>query len=70
MRETTDASAEQGLSDQASATVQDAASAAQEKASLREQGSLRLREQFDQRSNRRARRCARWRRRFAVAAVI
>jgi hypothetical protein len=52
MRETTDASAEQGLSDQASATVRDAASAAQEKASeLREQGSLRLREQFDQRSN-------------------
>jgi ElaB/YqjD/DUF883 family membrane-anchored ribosome-binding protein len=53
MTETTDASAEQGLTDQASAKVQDAASAAQEKASeLREQGSARLRDQFDQRSNR------------------
>jgi ElaB/YqjD/DUF883 family membrane-anchored ribosome-binding protein len=52
MTETTDASAEQGLTDQASAKVQDAASAAQEKASeLREQGSARLRDQFDQRSN-------------------
>jgi hypothetical protein len=50
--ETTEASAEQGLTDQASAKVQDAASAAQEKASeLREQGSARLRDQFDQRSN-------------------
>jgi ElaB/YqjD/DUF883 family membrane-anchored ribosome-binding protein len=52
MTETRDASAEQGLTDQASAKVQDAASAAQEKASdLREQGSARLRDQFDQRSN-------------------
>src|SRR3954451_9996372 len=52
MTETTDASAQQGLTDQASAKVQDAASAAQEKASeLREQGSMRLRDQFDQRSN-------------------
>jgi ElaB/YqjD/DUF883 family membrane-anchored ribosome-binding protein len=52
MTETTDASAEQGLTDQASAKVQDAASAAQEKASeLREQGSARLRDQFDRRSN-------------------
>jgi ElaB/YqjD/DUF883 family membrane-anchored ribosome-binding protein len=52
MTETTEASAEQGLSDQASAKVQDAASVAQEKASeLREQGSARLRDQFDRRSN-------------------
>ena len=52
MTETKDASAEQGLTDQASAKVHDAASAAQEKASeLREQGSARLRDQFDQRSN-------------------
>jgi ElaB/YqjD/DUF883 family membrane-anchored ribosome-binding protein len=52
MSEVTDASAEQGLTDQASAKVQDAASAVQEKASeLREQGSARLRDQFDRRSN-------------------
>jgi ElaB/YqjD/DUF883 family membrane-anchored ribosome-binding protein len=52
MTKTTGASAEPGLTDQASEKVQDAASAAQEKASeLREQGSARLRDQFDQRSN-------------------
>jgi ElaB/YqjD/DUF883 family membrane-anchored ribosome-binding protein len=52
MTETTEASAEQGLTEQASAKVQDAASVAQEKASeLREHGSARLRDQIDQRSN-------------------
>ena len=52
MTDVTEASAQQGLTDQASAKVKDAASAAQEKASeLREQGSVRLRDQFDQRSN-------------------
>jgi ElaB/YqjD/DUF883 family membrane-anchored ribosome-binding protein len=52
MTDVTEASAQQGLTDQASAKVQDAASAAQEKASeLREQGSVRLRDQFDRRSN-------------------
>jgi ElaB/YqjD/DUF883 family membrane-anchored ribosome-binding protein len=52
MTETTETSAEQGLTDQASAKVQDAASAAQEKASeLRAHGSARLRDQVDQRAN-------------------
>jgi ElaB/YqjD/DUF883 family membrane-anchored ribosome-binding protein len=52
MTEATEASAQEGLTDQASATVQDAASAAQQKASeLREQGEMRLRNQFDQRSH-------------------
>lgn len=52
MKQATEASAGQGLTDQASVKVQDAASAAQAKASeLREQGSARLRDQIDQRSN-------------------
>jgi ElaB/YqjD/DUF883 family membrane-anchored ribosome-binding protein len=46
-----EAGRQEGISGQASATVQDAASAAQEKASeLREQGSERLRDQLDRRS--------------------
>src|SRR3954451_25181919 len=50
--ETTDASAQQGLTDQASAKGQDSVWAAQEKSSeLREQCSMRLRDQFAQRSN-------------------
>jgi hypothetical protein len=52
MTEATEASAQQGLTGQASAKVQDGASLAQEKAAkLREQGSARLRDQFDRRSS-------------------
>jgi hypothetical protein len=48
---TDQAGQEEGLTGQASATVQGAASVVQEKASeLREQGSARLRDHFDQRS--------------------